>query len=1067
MNRRLLTALGASALLVSAMLPATVGAADPAISANRLDEPITLKDVSVLAKLDRGLAEATGRTQVIVQLAEEPVGALAATTDAAQQAQFATVKTQQSQVVATIKQLDRAARVDGSSQRALNAVIVSMNGQQLAKLAADKRVISIRPVHNYELDLSETVPYIGATSVHGSGFDGSGIRVAVLDSGIDYTHVAFGGPGNVDGYLAAYGTTTADPKNTTTGETYNGTLLYPTSKVVGGYDFVGEAWDGTAATPPLAPDPDPIDCSPSAIGCDGGHGTHVADIIGGAQGVAPGASLYAVKVCSSVSTSCSGVALIQGMDFALDPNGDGSVKDRVDLINMSLGSDYGQSGDDDLSQAVKVATKAGTLVVASAGNGGDKPYKAGTPASAPSALSVAQTATPSSTGFAIFVSTNGGAAVPREAVFQSWSKPLDFTLTNVPVQFGDGAGGNLLGCVAFPAGSLTGKVVIVNRGTCNFSEKIANVALGGGAIAIIGLVTTDDPFDGSLGLCPSDACHDIPGYMVSLATANLLKNPASLASFDPANGVPLVGHIVGSSSRGPDNLNNLIKPEIGAPGASISAEVGTGTETTPFGGTSGAAPMVTGAAALLRDAFPSRPPLEIKALLINTAETEIMNRPAVFGGDLAPITRIGGGEVRVDRALRSPIAAWVSGTESAAISFGFDDVTGSSASITKTIRVRNYSHSRKKFEISSTFRFADDVANGAVKITAPKSVTVNGRGMATFKVTVTVTGAALREWALESGPTGASSSMLQLLEYDGYLWLDDTGTSADDADPVHLPWQVLPRKSGKVSAAKSTLKSGQSTTLRNRGVGLASIGSFSLIATSPNDPGTGRGDNIADVDLRYVGFRSMDGAVFGCESPLAFQFGVNTWDRQVHAIAPATFEFDLDTNGDGTNDWAVINLDLGGLFSVADGRNVTYAIDLATGDAVAFFFTGHSTNSGNTTLTICGEQIGMATAADIPATMGVDVFAVDWYNSGLTSDQALGLTVAPGADRYTTAFSGSPFEFGTVIDPATTQTVTATDNGTAGTSESGVLLLNDWSQFGPGGAPESAEAIKLRVNPAP
>ena len=70
-----------------------------------------------------------------------------------------------------------------------------------------------------------------------------------------------------------------------------------------------------------APDPDPLDA-----GTGGGHGTHVAHIIGGVGGVAPGVSLYAVKVCSSVSTSCSGIALIQGMEFAVDPNGDGKVR---------------------------------------------------------------------------------------------------------------------------------------------------------------------------------------------------------------------------------------------------------------------------------------------------------------------------------------------------------------------------------------------------------------------------------------------------------------------------------------------------------------------------------------------------------------------------------------------------------------------------------------------------------------------------------------------------------------------------------------------------------------------
>ncbi len=1062
MIRRLLAALAASALLMSTLVPAATLGADPEFAANRLDTPVRIRDAAVLAKLAQSLVARTGSTQVVVSLAGAPVGKVAAKSAAAQKKQFAAVKAQQAAVVARIKQLDKNATLDASAQRALNAVVVTIDRKQLVKLAADPRVIAINPVHDYQLALSQTVPYIGGTAVHAEGFDGTGVRIAVLDTGIDYTHAAFGGPGDVLGYKNAYGVKAKDTKNTMITESYKGVKLFPTKKVIGGYDFVGEFWTGAAGSPPLAPDPDPIDCSPSFIGCGGGHGTHVADIIGGKLGVAPGAQLYAVKVCSSITTSCSGVALIEGMDFALDPNGDGSVADHVDVINMSLGSDYGQSGDDDLSQAVETATAVGTLVVAASGNGGDKPYKSGTPAAAPGALSVAETAVPSSTGFAIGVST-GGAITPREGVHQSWSHVLDFTVTASPIQFGDGAGGNLLGCDPFTGGSLTGKVVLVNRGTCNFSAKIANIALGGGKIGLIGLVTTDDPFDGSLGLCPSDACHAIPGYMVSQASANLLRNPAARASFDPANGIPLVGHMVGSSSRGPDNLNNIIKPEIGAPGASVSAVAGTGTGTASFGGTSGATPMVVGSAALVKDAYPTRSPLEIKAVLINTAETQIMNRPAVFGGEIAPITRIGGGEVRVDRAVNSPAAAWVDGTESAAVSFGFHDVSGASASAARTIRVKNYSGSSITYAISSTFRFANDAANGAVAIGAPASVTVAAHSEATFAVTATITGSALRAWTLNSGSNGANAGVLQLLEYDGYLWLNDTSTTADDAHPLHLPWQTLPRKDGDVAAASPTVVSGGSTSLTNSGVGTSQVGSFSLIATSPNASPTGLGDNRADVDLRYVGFRSIDGATLGCDGPLALQFAANTWERQVHAIAPATFEFDLDTTGDGVPDFAVINLDLSGLFAVGDGRNVTYAVNLTTGAASAFSFTGHSTNTGNTTLTVCGEQIGINAAADVGHPIGVSVFAVDWYNSGLVSDAVQGLTVVPGSDRYTTAFSGSPFPFATTIAAGTAQTVTATDNGTEGTSESGVLLLLDWNLLGTAGAPADNEAIVLGV----
>ena len=125
--------------------------------------------------------------------------------------------------------------------------------------------------------------------------------------------------------------------------------------------------------------------------------------------------------------------------------------------------------------------------------------------------------------------------------------------------------------------------------------------------------------------------------------------------------------MVGSSSRGPQHEDTtLIKPEIGAPGASVSAIYGTGTGEGPFGGTSGATPMVTGSAALLLKAFGGTKttgngtppgnaighglsPLEVKALLMNNAETNIIND--ALTGDLAPITRIGGGEVRVDQAF--------------------------------------------------------------------------------------------------------------------------------------------------------------------------------------------------------------------------------------------------------------------------------------------------------------------------------------------------------------------------------------------------------------------------------
>jgi subtilisin family serine protease len=301
--------------------------------------------------------------------------------------------------------------------------------------------------------------------------DGSGVVVAVLDTGVDYTHANLGGPGTVDAYFAAYGENNNSGKNRSTADRHEGQLLFPTDKVIGGFDFVGESWPlsiispaGRGAGPAvkLRPDPDPIDRD--------GHGTHVADIIAGENGVAPGAEIFAIKVCSSVTPACSGVALIQAMDLAVDPDGDGDLSDHVDIINMSLGSVYGQAFDDDLAAAVDNATAAGVLTVASAGNSSNKPYVTGTPAAAPTALSVAQTHVPSAVQPQLTVIAPDETAFDITAVHQPWSFEPTEVVQGPLVFAGNVEPDNNLGCDPF-ATDLTGAVVLMERGDCNFTLK--------------------------------------------------------------------------------------------------------------------------------------------------------------------------------------------------------------------------------------------------------------------------------------------------------------------------------------------------------------------------------------------------------------------------------------------------------------------------------------------------------------------------------------------------------------------------------------------------------------------
>jgi len=111
------------------------------------------------------------------------------------------------------------------------------------------------------------------------------------------------------------------------------------------------------------------------------------------------------------------------------------------------------------------------------------------------------------------VTAPAGIAGLYDSVYQPWSAPL-VAPTYAPLRYADGAGGNLNGCAAFAAGSLTGLIVLVDRGACNFTLKIKNIGDAGGLIGIIGLVAPGDPFPGGDG---DDAPITIPGYMISQA----------------------------------------------------------------------------------------------------------------------------------------------------------------------------------------------------------------------------------------------------------------------------------------------------------------------------------------------------------------------------------------------------------------------------------------------------------------------------------------------------------------------------------------------------------------------
>ena len=933
----------------------------------------------------------SGPVRLAVNLSQQPLARAAAAGDkskAAQRAQLAMIKVQQAAVTSRLKSL--GGKPLAHLTNALNTVVVSIDRRQISRVESIPGVNSVRIIRNYQEALAagdDTVSYIGAAAAQAAGKDGSGVTVAILDTGIDYTHVDLGGSGTAGDFTKAYGTTLDDPRNTTIDPS-----VFPTSKVIGGYDFIGEHWPNTVEHP----DPNPIDCSPSSPvpGCQGGHGSHVADILAGvaaSPGTAPGAKILSYKVCSTLSTACDGLALLEAVDRAMDPNQDGNISDHADVISLSLGSNYGQI-QDDLTLALDNAVDAGAIAVAAAGNAGNLPYVVSSPSIGPNVISVAQTQVPSAKGYAVDVNTPSGLGPFTNTAALDWAPIGNTDITGDIAYVGRGC----------PAGSIdgsnpddtyfanpSGKIALIDRGACNVSAKVDRAARAGAIGVLIGLVAPGDPISFSQG----SGSQFVPSLVLTQADANAIKTALALDSnhqahsvvnvtYGPSTAIALVGSMASTSARGPSYSDNSIKPDIGAPGAAVSANAGSGNGTSAFGGTSGATPMISGSAAILKGAFPSRSPSEIKSLLMNTAETNIKTNPLTLGSELAPITRIGGGEVRVNAALNSTTAAWDDQAETGSLSFGYL-ASSTPKDLNKKVDVRNYSGSPITYSISPTFRFADDAASGAVTFDVPDSITVPANSTKSFDVHMHVDPSKLPFWTLNGGPNGGNGELLNLFEYDGYLWLN--GGSSNST--IHLAWQVLPHRSANVKADPKDLDFGPANhphaakiNFQNKSHVLdGRVEAFSLTGTSPQIDKKflpAPGDNFAIVDLKSVGVRPGPNSSSGP----TIQFGMDTYGARSHPNYPAEFDVFVDSNGDGTPDFVVFNLENGGFGT--SGQNVDEVVNLTTGAARVFFFTDADLDSGNAIFTAPLSALGLTSTSKF----GFVVLAFDNYFTGAETD---------------------------------------------------------------------------------
>ncbi|QPF73325.1 S8 family serine peptidase [Roseateles sp. DAIF2] len=985
------------------------GLAPRAATVEPLASPVTGTALSQLGRQ-------TGTVQVVVRLADQPlalaVGANAKRTGgsmtlAQRQAYVSALKSKQDAVMGQIKTLGGTELTRLS--KSYNALVIAADASKLPQIARIAGVSALRPVVDLQTSLRNSVPYVGARALQDLGLTGQGVKIAVLDSGIDYTHRNLGGPGNP----AAFASAAAAADGTAPAG------LYPSAKVIGGYDFVGGSWPNG----PLAPDANPIDAGTGA-----GHGTHVADIAAGAsldglhKGMAPDAKLYAVKVCSSVTTSCSGVAILQGLEWAMDPRGDLSFADAADVVNLSLGANYGQR-ENPATEAVSNLARFGIVVVASAGNSGDKPFVVGSPSNAAEAISVAQTAMPTDTAIPLLITAPAAIAGSYANTAQLPWAPLGAGFSGT-VRLGG------LACTPAETPDLTGAVALVDRGNCNISEKVSNASAKGAiGVLIANNVAGDAPsFSFGTGTPPFN-----PSLVITQATGNLIKarpDGTVAVSVSAANALSLAGSMATTSSRGPSFNFAALKPEIGAPGASISALTGTATGEEAFGGTSGAAPVVSGAAALLLQKFPAATVSEIKSRLMNSATTTVYTNPATQPGVLAPITRIGGGEVRVDRAASITTGLWdASNPFSVGLSFGAVKAAGNST-LSKKVAVRNYGASPRTYTITRGFRYANDEANGAVTLSAPASITVPANGSSSFTLTLSLDASKLPAWNLGSAANQGNGVLLSAMEYDGYI------TVSDGTDGATLPWHILPRKSANNLAAPSLAlggASGGNLPLSNLNAAVPGpVEVFALTGTSPQSSTSAPpyGGNQILADIKAVGVRQVN-----LGGPLGLQFAIASYGERAHPAYPAEYSVYVDSNNDGTPDYAVYNSENTGFG--ASGQTVVTVRNLATNATVVRFYADADLMSSNIVYTVQASDIGITSASQ---QFSFSVYAFDNYFTGDLTDAVVNMKHTLSAPRFTSPLGDSltvPMGYNDVLPVGSNPA-----GATASPSQKGLLLLH-------------------------
>lgn len=649
-------------------------------------------------------------------------------------------------------------------------VALSLDASSIETIAAMDDVVKISAIRSQTVDLPNVSDpaninsdaLVSAFQAWGAGgATGEGVNIAVIDTGIDYTHAAFGGPGTVEAYDTAVASTAApDPS------------WFDATKYLGGYDFAGPTYNADPNSPTFQPvpaaDENPID------GRGGSHGTHVAGTAAGygvvevegdgvtfgeeadgtrtpdayasvdesvdfvvGPGSAPDAGLFSLKVFGDTggSTDLTGAA-IDWVGAAI------AGGQQIDVVNLSLGSDFG-AVDDPENAMLAALMDQGVLPVIASGNAGDITDVAGTPSNTARTLSVAASASGRGLQDGVLdLTSNVTYGAQYSQAFTG-----EFTRDGAVVPLSDPA--NLEGCLAYStedAAAVAGNFVLVEWNDdvalpCGSAARFNNAAAAG-ATGVI-LTSTVNSFEtgiaGNATIPGAQVTADASAVIRPLAEAGTLQVRLSsdlfgqAEFFDPTK----VDTIASFSSRGEHgSYNDIVKPDVSAPGVGIiSAGSGTGAAASVKSGTSMATPLTAGVAALVYQAHPDWSADTVKAQIINTATHDVV----VSGDDptaYAP-ARAGSGRIDAFAAVTNQVTA---ATDDAGglvtASFGIVEVGAEGFTDSRTITVTNHGTDTASY---TPEYLARTTVPGVEYSVSPETVTVPAGGTASVTVTLTVT----------------------------------------------------------------------------------------------------------------------------------------------------------------------------------------------------------------------------------------------------------------------------------------------------------------------------------------